>query len=52
MPIIGFEIDPNPMRVCMSDESKLQLITAVQDFALHGTRRPWRDFQCIAGHLT
>ena len=40
LPIIGFEADPNLMRVCMSDESKLQLITAVRDFALHGTRRP------------
>ena len=51
LPIIGFEVNPNLMRVCMSDESKLQLITAVQDFALHGTRQPLRDFQCIAGHL-
>ena len=29
LPIIGFEVNPNLMRVCMSDESKLQLITAV-----------------------
>ena len=29
LPIIGFEVDPNLMRVCMSEESKLQLITAV-----------------------
>ena len=35
----------------MPDESKFQLITAVRDFALHGTRYPLRDFQCIAGHL-
>ena len=35
----------------MPDESKLQLITAVRDFALHGTRYPLRGFQCIAGHL-
>ena len=35
----------------MSDESRLQLITAVQDFALHGTRCPLRDSQRIAGHL-
>ena len=51
LPIIGFEVDPNLMRVRMSDESKLQLITAVRDFALHGMRRPLRDFQRIAGHL-
>ena len=36
----------------MSDESRFQLIIiAVRDFALHGTRRPLRDFQRIAGHL-
>ena len=29
LPIIGFEVDSNFMRVHMSDESKLQLITAV-----------------------
>ena len=34
LPIIGFEVDLNLMRVLMSDESKLQLIIAVQDFAL------------------
>ena len=51
LPIIGFEVNPNLMRVRMSDESRLQLITAVRDFALHGARRPFRDFQHIAGHL-
>ena len=35
----------------MSDESRLQLITAVRDFALHGTRHHLRDFRRIAGHL-
>ena len=51
LPIIGFQVDPNLMRVRMSEESKLQLITAVRDFALHGTRHPLRDFQHITGHL-
>ena len=51
LPIIGFEVDPNLMRVCMSEESKLQLLMAIQDFALHGTRRHLRDFQRIAGYL-
>ena len=51
LPIIGFEMDPNLMRVRMSEESKLQLIMAIQDFALHGTRRHLRDFQRIAGYL-
>ena len=39
------------MRVRMSEESKLQLITTVRDFALHGTRCPLRDFQRVAGYL-
>ena len=51
LPIIGFEVNPNLMMVCMSDKSKIQLITAVQDFTLHGMRPPLRDFQCIASHL-
>ena len=51
LPIIGFEVDLNLMRVHMSEESKLQLITAVQEFPLHGTRHPLRNFQHIAGAL-
>ena len=51
LPIIGFEVNPNLMRVRMSEGSKLQLITTVRDFALHGTRCPLRDFQHIAGYL-
>ena len=51
LPIIGFDVDPNLMRVRMSEESKLQLVTALRDFAQHGTRRSLRDFQHIAGHL-
>ena len=51
LPIIGFKMDPNLMRVRMSEKSKLQLIMAIQDFALHGTRHNLRDFQRIAGYL-
>ena len=51
LPIIGFKVNPNLMRVCMSDKSKFQLIIAIWDFALHGMRWPLKDFQCIAGHL-
>ena len=39
LPIIGFEVNPNLMRVRMSEESRLQLITAVRDSALHVMRR-------------
>lgn len=51
LPIIGFDVEPNLMRVRMPEESKLRLITALQEFAQHGTRRSLRDFQHIAGYL-
>ena len=38
--IIGFQVNPNLMRVWMSEGSRLQLTTAVRDFDLHGKRRP------------
>ncbi|KAG2738748.1 DNA/RNA polymerase [Suillus brevipes Sb2] len=51
LPIIGFDVDPNLLRVRMSDESRLDLISSIQSFAIHGTRRSLRDFQRLAGHL-
>ncbi|KAF9242255.1 hypothetical protein BU15DRAFT_72791 [Melanogaster broomeanus] len=49
--IIGFNVEPNLMRVRMSDESCLQLISVLRDFAQHGMRHTLRDFQQIAGYL-
>jgi len=51
LPIIGFDVDPNAMRVQMSDESRLLLIQSIFDFAQRGSRRALRDFQRLAGHL-
>jgi len=51
LPIIGFDVDPNAMRVRMSDESRLLLIQSIIDFAQRGSRRALRDFQRLAGHL-
>ncbi|KAG1723393.1 hypothetical protein EDB19DRAFT_1916120 [Suillus lakei] len=51
LPVIGFDVDPNLMRVRMSDESRLTLIQSILDFAQRGTRRSLRDFQRLAGHL-
>ena len=51
LPIIGFDVDPNAMRVQMSDESRLLLIQSIIDFAQRGSRRALRDFQRLAGHL-
>jgi len=35
----------------MTNESKQQLLASLQEFGVHGTRRPLRDFQCIASYL-
>lgn len=51
LPVIGFSVDPNLMRVRMSDESRIQLISLLREFGQHATRRSLRDFQHIAGHL-
>ena len=51
LPIIGFDVELNLMRVRMADEAKLQLIAVLRDFAQHGTRCSLRDFQHLAGYL-
>ncbi|KIK45152.1 hypothetical protein CY34DRAFT_10547 [Suillus luteus UH-Slu-Lm8-n1] len=51
LPIIGFDVDPNILHVRMSDELRLDLISSIQAFAIQGTHRSLRDFQCLAGHL-
>jgi hypothetical protein len=51
LPIIGFDVDPNLLRVWMSNKPCLDHISTIQVFAIHGTRRSLRDFQCLAGHL-
>ncbi|KIK87750.1 hypothetical protein PAXRUDRAFT_92671, partial [Paxillus rubicundulus Ve08.2h10] len=51
LPIIGFEVDPNLMKVQMSDTSRVKLIEDIQEFAQHGTCRALGDFQKIVGYL-
>ncbi|KAG2348112.1 DNA/RNA polymerase [Suillus weaverae] len=51
LPIIGFNVDPNLMRACMSLDSRNRLIQELIDFAQRGSRRSLRDFQCLAGWL-
>ncbi|KIJ18674.1 hypothetical protein PAXINDRAFT_59540, partial [Paxillus involutus ATCC 200175] len=51
LPVIGFDVDPNLMKVQMSDTSRVKLIDDVWEFAQRGTRRALRDFQKIAGYL-
>ncbi|KIO01195.1 hypothetical protein M404DRAFT_59401, partial [Pisolithus tinctorius Marx 270] len=51
LPVIGFEVDPNLMRVQMTLESHEHLLDQVRSFADQGTRRLLRDFQRLAGYL-
>ena len=45
LPIIGFDVDPNAMRVRMSDDSRIKLVSDLREFGQHGTRRPLKEFQ-------
>ncbi|KAF5343376.1 hypothetical protein D9758_015628 [Tetrapyrgos nigripes] len=47
--IIGFSFDPNAMTITLPPSSRLELITALRQFAQPGTRRPLRDFERLAG---
>ncbi|KIM64556.1 hypothetical protein SCLCIDRAFT_59233, partial [Scleroderma citrinum Foug A] len=51
LPIIGFEVNPNLMRVQMSAESRLLLLERIHVFAHKGTRWSLHDFQRLAGYL-
>jgi hypothetical protein len=51
LPIIGFDVDPNLMRACMSSDARTRLIQELMDFAQRGSRRSLRDFQRLAGWL-
>jgi hypothetical protein len=49
--IIGFNIHLNLMCICMSDDSRPNLIQTLQEFAQHSTRCTLWDFQHVVGHL-
>ncbi|KAI5980622.1 hypothetical protein EDD15DRAFT_2129687, partial [Pisolithus albus] len=51
LPVIGFEVDPNLMKVQMSLDSRTLLLDHLQSFACKGARRSLRDFQRLAGYL-
>ncbi|KAG2742007.1 DNA/RNA polymerase [Suillus brevipes Sb2] len=51
LPIIGFNVDANLMRACMSSDARTRLIQELTDFAQRGSRRSLRDFQRLAGWL-
>ena len=51
LPVIGFDVNPNLMRVQMSLDSRSLLVDRIQAFAQKGARRTLRDFQRLAGYL-
>jgi hypothetical protein len=51
LPVIGFEVDPNLMKISLKEESKRVLVQELRDFAKYKRRRSLREFEHIAGSL-
>ncbi|KAG2350554.1 DNA/RNA polymerase [Suillus weaverae] len=51
LPIIGFNVDPNLMKISLKEESKRGLVHELHMFAKHKQKRSLRDFEHIAGSL-
>ncbi|KAG2340133.1 hypothetical protein BDR05DRAFT_977435 [Suillus weaverae] len=51
LPIIGFDVDPNLMKISLKDDSKAALIRELQEFARYKSKRSLRDFEHITGSL-
>jgi hypothetical protein len=49
--VIGFDVDPNAMRVCMCLDKRAKLVAVCQAFAVPGVRFPLREFWAIQGHV-
>ena len=49
--VIGFDVDPNSMRVSMALEKRAKLVTACRPFTKAGARIPLRDFWALQGHV-
>ncbi|PBK94094.1 DNA/RNA polymerase [Armillaria gallica] len=47
--IIGFDVDPNAMTITMPITSRLELISAIRNFAVVGSRRSLHDFESLGG---
>lgn len=47
--IIGFEFDPNGVRVRLPDSRRRELFQSIDDFAQQGQQRKFLEFQQIAG---
>jgi hypothetical protein len=51
LPIIGFDVDPDAMTFTMALDRRQDLLSALQNFARPGHRRPLRDSQRLAGWM-
>jgi hypothetical protein len=51
LPVIGFDVDPNLMKISLKADSKLGLVKELKDFARYKSRRSLRDFEHIVGSL-
>jgi hypothetical protein len=51
LPVIGFEVDPNLMKISLREESKRNLVNELHVFAKYKQKRSLWDFEHIAGSL-
>lgn len=51
LPVIGFDVDPNVMKISLKEDSKRGLVQELQEFARYKHKRSLRDFEHIAGSL-
>ncbi|KAG2742510.1 hypothetical protein P692DRAFT_201842064 [Suillus brevipes Sb2] len=51
LPVIGFDVDPNLMRISLKNDSKLSLVRELCEFARYKSKQTLRDFEHIAGSL-
>jgi hypothetical protein len=49
--VIGFDVDPNLMKITLKEESKYKLVQEIKAFARFKSRRSLREFEHIAGSL-
>ncbi|KAK0430316.1 uncharacterized protein EV420DRAFT_1657681 [Desarmillaria tabescens] len=47
--IIGLDVDPNAMTITMPDSSRLELISAIRNFAVVGSQHSLHDFESLGG---
>jgi hypothetical protein len=51
VPFVGLDVDPNTMKVSISDERRAELIEKILGFVKHGKQHALWDFQSLTGHV-